>query len=193
MGSISSSPATCPAHCSGSPAPQPCSGPKRAPPQHRSPNSTPDWTTSSPPSPAPDTPAPTPPPGPTDRVPPAVSVSPPCCWAPPPPPERSTSSICSTSTAMSATSTWSSPERDALTTKRCRESCPPPSRCAPHQPRWSPSSAATTSTTRPHTGFADIFAVADLTDSDTSRDPRRTAELLQHIGTQIGTNYSIPR
>ena len=43
------------------------------------------------------------------------------------------------------------------------------------------------------TGFADIFAVADLTDSDTSRDPRRTAELLQHIGTQIGTNYSIPR
>ena len=43
------------------------------------------------------------------------------------------------------------------------------------------------------TGFADIFAVADLTDSDTSRDPRRTAELLQHIGTQIGTHYSIPR
>ena len=37
------------------------------------------------------------------------------------------------------------------------------------------------------TGFADIFAVADLTDKDTSRDPRRTAELLHHIGTHIGT------
>ena len=44
-----------------------------------------------------------------------------------------------------------------------------------------------------NTGFADIFAVADLTDGDTSRDPRRTAELLQHIGTQIGTHYCIPR
>ena len=40
------------------------------------------------------------------------------------------------------------------------------------------------------TGFADIFAVADLTDSDTSRDPHRTAELLQHIGTRIGTRYT---
>ena len=40
------------------------------------------------------------------------------------------------------------------------------------------------------TGFADVFAVADLTDTDTSRDPQRTAELLQHIGTQIGTRYS---
>ena len=40
------------------------------------------------------------------------------------------------------------------------------------------------------TGFADIFAVADLTDSDTSRDPHRTAELLQHIGTRIGTRYA---
>ena len=44
-----------------------------------------------------------------------------------------------------------------------------------------------------NTGFADIFAVADLTDSDTSRDPQRTAELLHHIGTHIGTHYSIPR
>ena len=40
------------------------------------------------------------------------------------------------------------------------------------------------------TGFADIFAVADLTDKDTSRDPRRTAELLHHIGTHIGTRYA---
>ena len=40
------------------------------------------------------------------------------------------------------------------------------------------------------TGFADIFAVADLTDSDTSRDPHHTAELLQHIGTRIGTRYT---
>ena len=40
------------------------------------------------------------------------------------------------------------------------------------------------------TGFADIFAVADLTDSDTSRDPQRTAELLRHIGTHIGTRYT---
>ena len=40
------------------------------------------------------------------------------------------------------------------------------------------------------TGFADIFAVADLTDSDTSRDPQRTAELLHHIGIHIGTRYT---
>ena len=40
------------------------------------------------------------------------------------------------------------------------------------------------------TGFADILAVADLTDKDTSCDPRRTAELLQHIGTHIGTRYT---
>ncbi len=40
------------------------------------------------------------------------------------------------------------------------------------------------------TGFADIFAVADLTDSDTSRDAQRTAELLHHIGTHIGTRYT---
>ena len=40
------------------------------------------------------------------------------------------------------------------------------------------------------TGFADVFAVADLTDTDTSRDPQRTAELLHHIGIQIGTRYS---
>ena len=38
-------------------------------------------------------------------------------------------------------------------------------------------------------GFADIFAVADLTDDDTSQDPHRTAELLHHIGTQIGHRY----
>ena len=36
------------------------------------------------------------------------------------------------------------------------------------------------------TGFSDIFAVAELSDSDTSRDPRLTAELLQRIGAQIG-------
>ena len=35
-------------------------------------------------------------------------------------------------------------------------------------------------------GFADVFAVADLTNSDTSRDPQRTAQLLEHIGAQIG-------
>ena len=40
------------------------------------------------------------------------------------------------------------------------------------------------------TGFAGIFAVADLTDDDTSQDPRRTAELLQHIGTHIGARYA---
>src|SRR6476646_11171344 len=40
------------------------------------------------------------------------------------------------------------------------------------------------------TGFAAIFAVADLTDSDTSRDTQRTAELLHHIGTHIGTRYA---
>lgn len=37
--------------------------------------------------------------------------------------------------------------------------------------------------------FGDIFAVADYTNDDTSRDPQRTAELLQHIGTQIGTRF----
>lgn len=41
-----------------------------------------------------------------------------------------------------------------------------------------------------NTGFAGIFALADLTDRDTSRDPHRTAELLRHIGTHIGTNYA---
>ena len=41
-----------------------------------------------------------------------------------------------------------------------------------------------------NTGFADIFAVADLTDSDTANDPQRTAELLQHIGTHIGARYA---
>lgn len=39
------------------------------------------------------------------------------------------------------------------------------------------------------TPFADILAVADYTDDDTSRDPQRTAELLQHIGNQIGTRF----
>ena len=34
-----------------------------------------------------------------------------------------------------------------------------------------------------------VFAVADLSDTDTSRDPQRTAELLQHIGTQIGSRF----
>jgi len=37
------------------------------------------------------------------------------------------------------------------------------------------------------TDFADVVAVADLADGDTSRDPVRTAELLQHIGTRIGS------
>src|SRR6478736_5508668 len=149
MGSTSSSPATSPARCSDSPARQRCSGRKKVPPQHKSPTSAPDWPTSSPPSPAPDTPPPTPPPAPTDRVPPAASVSPPCCWAPPPPPEPTTSWTCSTSIATSATPTWSSPEKDASTVKRCRESYPPRLHCAPHQPPWSPPSAATTSTTTP--------------------------------------------
>jgi glycerate 2-kinase len=36
------------------------------------------------------------------------------------------------------------------------------------------------------TQFADVFAIADLAEGDTSRNPRRTAELLQHIGSQIG-------
>ena len=40
------------------------------------------------------------------------------------------------------------------------------------------------------TAFADVYAVADLTETDTSRDPQRTAELLQHIGIQIGNRYS---
>src|SRR6478672_543929 len=145
----SSSPATSPAHCSDSPAQQRWSAPKKAPPQHKSPNSTPDWRASWLPSPAPDTPTPTPPPAPRDRVPPAASVSPPCCWVPPPPPERTTSSTSSTSIATWATPTWSSPAKAGSISKRCRESCLPPSRSAPHQPPWSPSSAAVTSTTTP--------------------------------------------
>jgi glycerate kinase len=40
------------------------------------------------------------------------------------------------------------------------------------------------------TRFANVFAVADLTDDDTSRDPHRTAELLRYIGTRIGTQYN---
>ena len=39
-------------------------------------------------------------------------------------------------------------------------------------------------------GFTDVFAVTDYTDTDTSRDPHRTAELLQHIGTQIGSRFA---
>ncbi len=42
------------------------------------------------------------------------------------------------------------------------------------------------------THFDDVFAVADLAEGDTSRDPRRTAEVLQHIGTQIGAQYTAP-
>jgi glycerate kinase len=37
------------------------------------------------------------------------------------------------------------------------------------------------------TDFADVVAMADFAEGDTSRDPARTAELLQHIGTQIGS------
>jgi hypothetical protein len=40
-----------------------------------------------------------------------------------------------------------------------------------------------------NTDFADVFAVADFTDGDTARDPLRTAELLQHIGTQIASRW----
>jgi glycerate 2-kinase len=38
--------------------------------------------------------------------------------------------------------------------------------------------------------FADVYAVADIADDDTSRDPHRTAEVLQHIGSQIGNSYA---
>ena len=41
-----------------------------------------------------------------------------------------------------------------------------------------------------NTDFADVVAVADFADGDTSRDPVRTAELLQHIGTQIGSRWA---
>jgi glycerate 2-kinase len=40
------------------------------------------------------------------------------------------------------------------------------------------------------TGFTDVLAVADYTDTDTSRDPQRTAELLQHIGNEIGSRFA---
>ncbi|KAA0098011.1 glycerate kinase [Mycolicibacterium sp. P1-18] len=40
------------------------------------------------------------------------------------------------------------------------------------------------------TVFTDVFAVTDYTDTDTSRDPLRTAELLRHIGTQIGSRFT---
>jgi glycerate kinase len=39
--------------------------------------------------------------------------------------------------------------------------------------------------------FADIFAVADYADGDTSRDPERTAELLRYIGTRIVDRLSL--
>jgi len=42
------------------------------------------------------------------------------------------------------------------------------------------------------TDFADVVAVADFADGDTSRDPVRTAELLQHIGTRIGSRWVLP-
>ena len=38
--------------------------------------------------------------------------------------------------------------------------------------------------------FADVIAVADLTNRDTTREPKCTAELLQHIGTQIGRRFA---
>jgi glycerate kinase len=41
-------------------------------------------------------------------------------------------------------------------------------------------------------GFTDIFAVADLATSDTTRDPHQTAQLLQHIGAQIGARFCAP-
>lgn len=40
------------------------------------------------------------------------------------------------------------------------------------------------------TGFTDVLAVRDYADTDTSNDPQRTAELLQHIGTQIGIRFA---
>ena len=41
--------------------------------------------------------------------------------------------------------------------------------------------------------FADVLAVADYAERDTSGDPWHTAELLQHIGTHIGRKYSAAR
>ena len=40
------------------------------------------------------------------------------------------------------------------------------------------------------TQFADVLSVAEFAEADTSGDPRRTAELLQHIGTRIGNSFS---
>jgi hypothetical protein len=40
------------------------------------------------------------------------------------------------------------------------------------------------------TAFTDVFAVADYTVTDTSRDPLHTAKLLQHIGVQIGSRFA---
>ena len=40
------------------------------------------------------------------------------------------------------------------------------------------------------THFADVLAVADYAERDTSGDPWHTAELLQHIGTHVGRKYS---
>ena len=41
-----------------------------------------------------------------------------------------------------------------------------------------------------HAHFADVIAVAELADTDTSHDPAHTAELLQRIGTYIGRRYT---
>ena len=43
------------------------------------------------------------------------------------------------------------------------------------------------------TAFTDVLAIADQTDADTSRDPRRTAELLQNLGAQIGSRFAALR
>jgi glycerate kinase len=37
--------------------------------------------------------------------------------------------------------------------------------------------------------FADVLAVSDLADSDTSSDPKRTTEILERIGKQIGNRH----
>jgi glycerate kinase len=41
------------------------------------------------------------------------------------------------------------------------------------------------------TGFTDVLAVADYTNVDTSRDSQLTAEVLQSIGTQIGSQFAV--
>jgi glycerate kinase len=42
-----------------------------------------------------------------------------------------------------------------------------------------------------NTQFADVFAVAEFAEGDTSRDAERTAEILQHIGSRIGSRFSL--